>query len=302
MITNEDYQLEELENAAVKKSSNAKRAAAAVGLMGAGGAVGYAATIIPDAATDETTETLSEEDLSGVAESGANQVHQPEVKQQPQQSQQQTSENNSGGDQSDVDLEFTKTTHFVDENGNIFMSVEDGELNGTKISLVDTDGDGMAEYLGYDINNNNIIEADEIMELNGADQIAMGNNSSTPDIVVIDTTPDEEPIVEPEHNYPIDINEEKGDDISGIENDFEDEKTGESYKGDYADNNDNYNNKADVYAYDESNESDNDDLYAYDEDAKDESDYDESEDEDYAMNDDSNDSYDDFGGDTVELA
>lgn len=36
-MTNEDYQLEELENAAVNKSNNAKRFAAAAGILATGG-------------------------------------------------------------------------------------------------------------------------------------------------------------------------------------------------------------------------------------------------------------------------
>ena len=88
-MTNEDYQLEELENAAVNKSNNAKRIAAAAGLLATGGAAGYAATNIPTGVEDEPIETLTEEDLEGVAETGANQVQEPEVTPQPIQPQPQ---------------------------------------------------------------------------------------------------------------------------------------------------------------------------------------------------------------------
>ena len=82
-MTNEDYQLEELENAAVNKSNNAKRIAAAAGLLATGGAVGYAASNIPGGSDEEPIETLTEEELDEVADAGASQVQEPVEKPQP---------------------------------------------------------------------------------------------------------------------------------------------------------------------------------------------------------------------------
>ena len=67
-------------------------------------------------------------------------------------------------------------------------------------------------------------------------------------------------------------------------NDFEDEKTGESYSHDYAENNEDYNNGDEPYSAEPS------DDYAYQEDTEDESDY---EYKDLADNDTTDDSFDD---------
>ena len=290
-MTNEDYQLEELENAAVNKSNNAKRIAAAAGLLATGGAAGYAATNIPTGGAEEPIETLTEEDLESVADTGANQVQKPEVKPQPVQPQPATPVQPTPPAQDEVDVSFDKTTHYYDENNNLVMTTEEGTVNGQQFKLVDVDGDMRADILAYDADGNGVINEDEIVELSGKDQIAMGHATAQHDDQFIAIhEPEPEPYIEP-----YDINEEKDYADNTIHNDFEDEKTGETYSHDYAENNEDYNNgEVDHYSAESSDDSD----YAYEDEGKEESDY---EYNDLAENDTTDDTFDDLGSDSLDI-
>lgn len=290
-MTNEDYQLEELENAAVNKSNNAKRIAAAAGLLATGGAAGYAATNIPTGGAEEPIETLTEEDLESVADTGANQVQEPEVKPQPVQPQPATPVQPTPPAQDEVDVSFDKTTHYYDENNNLVMTTEEGTVNGQQFKLVDVDGDMRADILAYDADGNRVINEDEIVELSGKDQIAMGHATAQHDDQFIAIhEPEPEPYIEP-----YDINEEKDYADNTIHNDFEDEKTGETYSHDYAENNEDYNNgEVDHYSAESSDDSD----YAYEDEGKEESDY---EYNDLAENDTTDDTFDDLGSDSLDI-
>lgn len=272
-MTNEDYQLEELENAAVNKSSDAKRIAAAAGLFVAGGAAGYAATQIPLGEDEPDVPDLSDED-SG-ANAGANQVHEPEPKPQPQPQPKAPEPNN------EPEVSFDKTTHYYDENHNLIATSEEGTIDGKNFSLIDLDDDNKADIFAYDENGNNVYEDREIVYLEGRDQIVMGNQATQhEDVFLANIVPEPEPI------YP-----EPGFSDNDIHNDFEDEKTGEDYSHDYADNNDDYNNGEYSASYhDESG-------YAYD-DVKDESDYGY---DSLAADDSAGDTFDDLGPDSLDI-
>lgn len=290
-MTNEDYQLEELENAAVNKSNNAKRIAAAAGLLATGGAAGYAATNIPTGSAEEPIEPLTEEDLESVADTGANQVQEPEVKPQPVQPQPATPVQPTPPAQDEVDVSFDKTTHYYDENNNLVMTTEEGTVNGQQFKLVDVDGDMRADILAYDADGNGVINEDEIVELSGKDQIAMGHATAQHDDQFIAIhEPEPEPYIEP-----YDINDEKDYADNTIHNDFEDEKTGETYSHDYAENNEDYNNgEVEHYSAETSDDSD----YAYEDEGKEESDY---EYNDLAENDTTDDTFDDLGSDSLDI-
>lgn len=290
-MTNEDYQLEELENAAVNKSNNAKRIAAAAGLLAGGGVAGYAASNIPFENPDEPVEPLTEEDLEEVADTGANQVQEPEVKPQPVQPQPATPVQPTPPAQDEADVSFDKTTHYYDENNNLIMTTEEGTVNGQQFKLVDVDGDMRADILAYDADGNGVINEDEIVELSGKDQIAMAHATAKhEDQFIAIHDPEPEPYPEP-----YDIDEEKDYADNTIHNDFEDEKTGESYSHDYAENNEDYNNgEVDHYSAESSENSD----YAYENEGKEESDY---EYNDLAENDTSEDTFDDLGSDSLDI-
>lgn len=302
-MKNEDYQLEELENAAVNKSNNAKRIAAAAGILATGGAAGYAATQIPVGSDEEPIETLTEEDLESVAEEGANQVQEPEVKQPVQSTPQPTPQPapSTPPAEDEMEVNFEKTTHYYDEDNNLLLTTEEGTIDGHQFMLGDVDGDMRADILAYDKDGNGVYNEDEIVELSGKDQIAMGNPTSQhEDQFIAIHTP--EPYIEP-----YDINEEKDYADNTIHNDFEDEKTGESYSHDYAENNGDYNNGGaeqysasseieNDYAYEDDNKDESD--YAYEDDNKDESDY---EYNDLAENDTTDDTFDDLGSDSLDI-
>lgn len=296
-MTNEDYQLEELENAAVNKSNNAKRIAAGAGLLGVGGAAGYAATHIPVGETEDSMETITEEDMNKVAETGAEQVQEQVMPQSEQTAQTQevhihTQPEPVEDDQ--VDVNFDKTTHIYDEDGNLVATTEEGTIDGKNVTLVDVDGDMRADYIAYDADGNGVYNDDEVVQVSDKYNIAMGHATSHHEDRFMASNDPEPDSVEHEP-VPYDIDEEKDyGDI--VQNDFEDEKAGESYSHDYAEDNENYNNNANVEHYaDVTDESADDTEYAYD-DIKEESDYEDGM-NDLADNDSSDDSFDDFGAD-----
>ena len=289
-MTNEDYQLEELENAAVNKSNNAKRIAAAAGLLAAGGAAGYAATNIATGEVEEPKETLTEEDLESVADTGANQVQEPQptTQSQPQPTPVQPA---PAPAEEQIDVKFDTTTHYYDADNNLVGMSEEGTINGNKFILVDGDGDKQADLFAYDQNGNGIYENDEIVELKGSDQIAMEHAATHhEDVFLASNDPEPEPYPEP-----YDIDEEKDYADNTIHNDFEDEKTGESYSHDYAENNEDYNNGGvEPYTAESSGDSD----YASEDEGKEESDYEYNE---LAENDTTDDSFEDLGSDSLDI-
>lgn len=292
-MTNEDYQLEELENAAVNKSNNAKRIAAAAGLLATGGAAGYAATSIPTDEVEEPMETLTEEDLESVADTGANQVHEPEVKPQPVQPQPQPATPvQPTAPTEEIDVKFETTTHYYDANDNLVAMTEEGTIDGKDFMLLDWDGDKRADVLAYDENDNGAYEEDEIVELQGNEQIALEHAATHHEDVFLasnEPEPDPDPIV-----Y-YDLDEEKDYAQDTIHNDFEDEKTGETYSHDYAENNEDYDNgELEHYSAESSDGSD----YAYDVEGKEENDY---EYNDLAENDTTEDTFEDLGSDSLDI-
>lgn len=248
-MANEDYQLEELENAAVKKSNNAKRAAAAAGLFAAGSATTYAATELTG--KEVPTPPINVDDMDNAAKTAASQVTAPAPKAQPATHQAapapkpapEPAPAPSPDPRSPQDMvdhaQFETTTKVVDVlSGQTVGTIEEGKLNGHKIRLIDGDGDMRADQYAYDEDGNGVFNDDEITPLVGKNQIAMGHQ--TPEVVVkpVVLTPppyDDEAVA----NNP---SSEKDDEV--VKNNFEDEKTDEVYKHDYAENNENYNSNA----------------------------------------------------------
>lgn len=262
---NEDYQLEELENEAVNKSNTAKRVALAGGLLAAGGAATYAANNLP--ADEEELEPLDEEDLDTVTEKGAEQVQEPAPKPQPVPQPQPEPQPEPLVEEEESPLSFDKTTE-VYENGELQGTAEEGTYEGRNFMMVDTNGDMRADIFAYDADGNGVYNEDEIEMLSGDKQIAMGHETpvheiihNNTEVVVIDPDPEPEPyVLEDEKDY--------AQNQEDIHNDFEDEKTGEDYSHDYAENNDDYNNNGDVDNYQANSE-----HYAYEDDVKGEDDY-----------------------------
>lgn len=244
-MANNDYRLEELENAAVNKSNNAKRIAAAAGLLAAGGSAGAAAGMAIShphhaEANIEEVDELGTEEMDATLDAAANQVqeHQSEPQQQP------VNNGGNGGHTpspkgNDVDVSFNKSTNYYDENGNLVMQSEDGKVNGHNFTVVDYDADGKGDLLAIDANGNGIYDDDEIYALEGNDKIDMGNASHYHEDVYLtnNTTAVEEEDIEPYNIYdekdvaqntPANMAEEKEGDIYSGENETEQE-TEEDY-------------------------------------------------------------------------
>lgn len=236
-----DMNIEDYEDKAVKRSKIAKGIGLAAGGVGIGLAANsaYGATIggsdhvdVPIDAEEMAKGAEIGEDVEPVAEAPAQQAPQyiyiekpaPAPVEEPEEA---------------TDLEWEETTnYFID--GEKVMSVEEGKLNGHDVMLIDSDADGHADILAYDANNNHIYEDDEIIELSASDNIHMGNDTAhVTDVhhdgyIFYDDTHEEELYVD------------NRDDTHQIHNNFEDEKTGEEYHGDFAEHNPDYNPNADL--------------------------------------------------------
>lgn len=129
--------------------------------------------------------------------------------------------------------EETEEIYLNDEK---LMSVETGTVDGQKFSLIDVDNDNLADIIGIDMNNNGAIEENEFFEADPSHRLAMGNETQHTTRTNYITGLDD--IMAYENAEQQRFNEEV------IHNDFEDEKTGERYYGDYAENNPDYNPNA----------------------------------------------------------
>lgn len=234
-----DFQLEELENQAVKKSSNAKRIAAAAGLMAAGAGTTLAATAVAGAAGEPALEQPEAVDLQEIAETGANQVPEAAAP-QPTVAQQEVvvetvHQPAPPQEEDELDIKFDTKTTIVDENGNVEASELKGTVNGHDFVITDIDGDDEGDIMKIDVDGNKIYTSDEIVILTPNDHISM-NQDAAHQVVIIE--PSEDPAPTPD---PWDVV-----DVDDIHNDFRDEKTGEVYSDDYAESNPNYVNNADL--------------------------------------------------------
>lgn len=240
-----DMNIEDYEDQAIKKSKLAKGIGiAAAGAIG-GGAIAagttYAATLggddpidVPLNADEMAIGAEVGEEIAPVAEEPAQPATQPTT--QYVYIEKAAPEHNSETEKSS-DLVWEETTNYY-VDGEKVMSIEEGQLDGHNFMLIDSNADGSADVLAYDVNNNHIYEENEVVELSRFDNIRMGN----PTAHVSDIHHD--PYIFPEEQIlgPYAYNEEPHQ----IHNNFEDEKTGEDYHGDFAENNPDYNPNANM--------------------------------------------------------
>ena len=127
------------------------------------------------------------------------------------------------------------------------LTTEEGTIDGKQFKLIDLDNDQRADYVAYDVNGDGKFGNDEMVELTGKDQIAMGNKTqSTDNIYVVSNDP------QPDKVEIYDIDE----------------------KNDYAYEHDTFNEDKSGQLYDPTGESESENSYAYEEDGyKDEKDY-----------------------------
>ena len=246
--TNSVMNVDDYENMAVQKSNNAKRVAAGAALFVGGAAVAggaaYAATghDTPDEIDDSP---LTAEDV--VEGGNVGNDYQPEVHNETTErvvyveKHEEPSHDQNSEQANETQVTWDEKTVVYDEDGNVVGSVESGTIQGHNFALFDVDGDNHADYLAIDADGNGQFDDNEIVKYDVSDHVHMGHETAhTKEI----------------HNNNHYMVEDGGEDIARndddseiIHNNFEDEKTGESYNGDYAENNRDYNPNADMDSY-----------------------------------------------------
>ncbi|MCM1369430.1 MAG: hypothetical protein NC204_03560 [Candidatus Amulumruptor caecigallinarius] len=175
-----DYQLDAMEDAAVNKSKNLKRAAiAGAAVLGAGATVAYGATHMLH---DENGDELTEADFVAAADASADNVS---VNTTPQSSGSVSNNagTNAGGQaspqtaQSDADVTVDKTTLVFDEDGDIVATVDSGTVDGKSFAVFDTDLNGRGDVVAIDMNGNGVYEENEIVYSDNV-SYAMGQGKS----------------------------------------------------------------------------------------------------------------------------
>ncbi len=257
--TNPGMNVDDYENMAVQKSNTAKRVAAGAAMLVGGAAIGggaaYAAADHGDDQPVVEDETLTAEDVVDGANVGntyqeSNESHSETVtervvyvEKEPESAPEQESE---------PAVTWDEKTVVYDENGNVMGSAESGTVNGKDFALVDVDGDDHADYLAIDMDENHRFDDNEIVRYDVSDHMHMGHETAhTKEIHYQATEPSDDP----------DYIAQNDDPDPGIHNNFEDEKTGEEYHNDFAENNPDYNPKADVNDYGSGNYLAEDDTY-----------------------------------------
>ncbi len=244
-----DYQLDEMENAAVNKSKNLKRGiAAGAGILGVGATAAAAAAHYSE--TDEEI-PLDTEDILAGANAGADEQPQEEPVAEAPKAQSSHVTHHIVEDkvvepepqQDELDIKVNETAILLDENGEMISSYDKGTVNGMDFVAIDSDNNGKADLLAIDENYNGIYEDNEIHELdNKSYEIGQGENltgymkTEGGEFVKIYESPN--PFLEEQYAY-----DEYHSGGESIHNDFEDERTGEVYRNDFAENNRDYNNR-----------------------------------------------------------
>lgn len=249
MANYDDYQLDEMEDAAVNKSKNLKRGLlAGAGVLGVGGTAAFAAHQMNSGSEDDVT--LTSEDLLEGANAASDNVDEAiggDAAEQAQPAQQTivkevnhtyVVENQGeahGEEGTELEVNVRESSVLFDEDGNIVSTIDAGTVNGKDFVVMDTDLNGKGDVLAYDANGNGYFEDNEIVTLDNQEW-EMGKGESfhayarteSGDIVEVFTDGD---------------GTHDDGDIADIHNDFDDERTGEYYSRDLADNNPDYQNE-----------------------------------------------------------
>lgn len=268
MANYNDYQLEDAEDAAVRKSKNLKRGivagAAVAGVAGVGTASAYGASRLAESAHEANNE-LTEEDLLSGAEAGVAEAedttesvhthhhHHTVVKENHvhiHPDTDQTVNDPIPPEPIDPELQVEETAVIFDENGQIVTTYDAGTYDGKAFMVMDTDGNGKGDIMAYDENANGVFEENEISYLdNETYEIGQGQNlaiyeqDSNGNVNLVQVQ--ENPLLDPMAH----VDDRGGDNIDEIHNDFLDEKSGEVYGRDLAENNPDYNNHDDAQQY-----------------------------------------------------
>ncbi len=261
-MANNNYELEEMENAAIKKSGNWKKGVAVgAGVLAAGGAVAYGATRINDIhgtePEDEADDQLNTDDLEAGAETSGVEQTDLNISNSSTHTERQEIHVYHHNDDSqeeekpvDGDPEFTESGIVYDEEGNVVGTYDAGKYSDRDFMLVDDNGDGVADRLAWDANKDGKYQANEIKDIS-EHQVLTGNSDHrvaymTDDegniVKVYDSQENPIAYVNGEHETDPIHPEHNNGRIDDIRNDFRDERTGEEYDKDLAENNPDYRN------------------------------------------------------------
>lgn len=247
-----DYQLEEMEKSAVNKSTMAKRAIAGAGLLAAGAATAYGAEQLMDDGHNVATEPVQQSDLASGAAAGAvgeGVTEQPQSQPEPQtvhtEETVHVEVHPAPQPEQEPEMQFETTTHMYDNEGNLVGSVDEGTYDGHHFAVVDQDGDGRADVLWYDENGDGKISQNELADVSDSGYV-MGSHGGAH----LDYNVDEDRYMADAHEVG---GHTDGGDVADIDNDYredlQNEKSGEVYRDDLAQNNPDYNPKGDVDSY-----------------------------------------------------
>lgn len=246
---NNDYQLEDAEDAAVNKSKNLKRGlAAGAAILGVGGVSAYGATVLNDANAEGTdAEPITEEEFQATVETIAEAATEEDTPEAPQ-----------GGThevhpipvqpETEPELVVDESSIVYDEDGNIVVTYDHGSYDGNEVLILDTDGNGKGDLVAYDENGNGVFEDHEIREMDN-ETYELGNGKEVA-IYQQDSDGDFFEVHRAENNQFRSLVGEEGlahnvepNDV-WPENDFDlNDKTGEVYGDDLAQNNPDYDNQ-----------------------------------------------------------
>lgn len=255
MSNQKHYSIEEMEDAAVKKSNLAKTAGV-IGAMAVGGVgTAFAAgTMMGGNDSSESTDfNLSDSDLSNAANVGANSVQEDSYSPQP--APQPTPQPDPEPEPEPIpepepDVTFESTEHYyVDEQE--VATVQHGHVMGHEFALVDGDNDNEADVVWIDQNDNHEIEQNELYDTKGEGIMLSEDTAQETHHYYHENLYSEQESVDPA------IAIDNHDDLADIHNDFEGEVNNdtenfeEPHYDDYAENNSDYSNDEDVADYDE---------------------------------------------------
>lgn len=262
--TNPGENFEEFENMSNESSNTGKRiavGAAMIGAAGLGAGAMYAAQPVEDPFIDED---LTADNIVEGAAVGTDYAPQPEQPAPAPAPTPVTPEPEKPEPEPDpFEWEEKSSVYVGDEK---VLSQVEGTYEGKKVTLVDIDGDDKADYIAYDQNGDGEFQSNEVIEVSPRDNIAMNMDVNKENEIHYKpynmAFEDETNQNSPNHD----------DDMAMISNDFDAEKEGEEYNGDWAENNPDYNPNAPV------------DRYTSDYSLAENTDYDEESDSEYTDN------------------
>lgn len=239
--TNTGTNIDDYEDMAVQKSNVAKRVAAGAAVFVGGAAVaGGAAYAATQPSEGEDSVPLTAEDVVNGADVTSEYQAEPVVEQPTEIVVEKPVEKPSVEEPEKSSVTWDETTNYYVGDDKV-MSVEKGTVDGHKFSLMDIDGDGHADLLAVDVDNNGQFDDNEVVTYTEEDHIHMGHQTARVTEQHYNSVDDITPNYDGQ-NY---VAQNQTHQEDAIHNNFEDEKTGESYHGDYAENNPDYNPNVD---------------------------------------------------------